>query len=145
MSTIQAFFIIGIYFFYFISNNNCRLLTTVQVFDIIVYPVTLLTRDADWHKLVTDLFYDFVSVLLVWVAKFKMPSNWKISVTSLHHRLVINVYVGKQGRILKKSPSVINKYSVTKYFFIICFGNLHLGIPSTHTVTYIPLICVGHE
>jgi hypothetical protein len=27
MSTIQAFFFIGIYFFYFISNNNCRLLT----------------------------------------------------------------------------------------------------------------------
>ena len=29
-----SFFSIGIYFFYFISNNNCRLLTTVQVFDI---------------------------------------------------------------------------------------------------------------
>ena len=35
----------------------------------------------DWQKLVTDLFYDFVSILLVWVAKFKMPSNWKKSVT----------------------------------------------------------------
>ena len=34
MSTIQAFFSIGIYFVYFISNNNCRLLTNVQVFDI---------------------------------------------------------------------------------------------------------------
>jgi hypothetical protein len=45
------------------------------------HPVTLFTRDADWHKLVTDLFYDFVSILLVWVAKFKMSSNWKISVT----------------------------------------------------------------
>jgi glutathionyl-hydroquinone reductase len=33
MSTIQAFFSIDI-FFYFISNNDCRLLTTVQVFDI---------------------------------------------------------------------------------------------------------------
>jgi hypothetical protein len=44
-------------------------------------PVTLFTRDADWHKLVADLFYDFVSILLVWVAKCKMPSNWKISVT----------------------------------------------------------------
>ena len=44
-------------------------------------PVTLFTRDADWHKLVTDLFYDFVSILLVWVAKYKMPSNWKISET----------------------------------------------------------------
>ena len=31
-----------------------------------------------WHKLVTDLFYDFVSILLV--ANFKMPSNWKISI-----------------------------------------------------------------
>ena len=29
----------------------------------------------------TDLLYDFVSILLVWVAKCKMPSNWKISVT----------------------------------------------------------------
>jgi hypothetical protein len=36
------------------------------------------SRDADWHKLVTDLFYDFVGILFVWVAKFKMPSNWKI-------------------------------------------------------------------
>jgi hypothetical protein len=34
MSTIQVFFFIGIYLFYFISNNNCRLLTTIQVFDI---------------------------------------------------------------------------------------------------------------
>jgi hypothetical protein len=63
MSTIQAFFFIGIYFFYFISNNNCRLLTTVQG--------SLFTRDGDWHKLVTDLFNDFVSILLVWVAKLK--------------------------------------------------------------------------
>ena len=30
----------------------------------------VVTRDADWHKMVTDLFYDFVSILLVWVAKF---------------------------------------------------------------------------
>ena len=36
------------------------------------HPVTLFTRDVDWHKLVTDLFCDFVS---------KMSSNWKISVT----------------------------------------------------------------
>ena len=35
------------------------------------HPVTLFTRDADWHKLVTDLFYDFVSILLVWVAKYQ--------------------------------------------------------------------------
>ena len=32
MSTIQAFFLIGIYFFYFISNNNCRLLTSVRYY-----------------------------------------------------------------------------------------------------------------
>ena len=52
-------------------------------FDFVIYhhPVTLFTRDADWHKLITDLFYDFVSILLVWVAKCKMPSNLKISVT----------------------------------------------------------------
>jgi hypothetical protein len=24
----------------------------------------------DWHMLVTDLFYDFVSILLVWVVKY---------------------------------------------------------------------------
>ena len=34
MSTIQAFFSLAFIFSYFISNNNCRLLTTVQVFDI---------------------------------------------------------------------------------------------------------------
>ena len=34
-------------------------------------------------------------ILHVWVAKFKMPSNWKISVTLLHHHPVIIVYVGK--------------------------------------------------
>jgi hypothetical protein len=71
-------------FFYFISNNNCRLLTInivsftiVSTLTFVIYrhPVTLFTRDADWHKLVTDLFYDFVSILLVWVAKFKMPST----------------------------------------------------------------------
>ena len=28
------------------------------------HPVTLFTRDADRHKLVTDLFYDFVSIYL---------------------------------------------------------------------------------
>jgi hypothetical protein len=27
--------------------------------------------DADWRKLVTDLFYDLVSILLVWVAKLQ--------------------------------------------------------------------------
>jgi hypothetical protein len=32
-------------------------------------------------KLVTDLFYHFLSNLLVYVAKIEMPSNWKISVT----------------------------------------------------------------
>jgi hypothetical protein len=46
-----------------------------------ILKTTLFTRDADWHKLVTDVFYDFVSSLLVWVAKFQMASNWKISVT----------------------------------------------------------------
>ena len=34
MSTIQALFSLAFKFFNFISNNNCRLLTTVQVFDI---------------------------------------------------------------------------------------------------------------
>jgi hypothetical protein len=29
----------------------------------------------------TDLFYDFVGILLIWVTKCKMPYNWKISVT----------------------------------------------------------------
>jgi hypothetical protein len=44
--------------------------------------------------LVTDLFDDFGSILFGSVAKCKMPSNWKIPVTKLHHRLDINV--GKQ-------------------------------------------------
>ena len=43
-----------------------------------------------------------------------------------------------------KDPIYLNPYnSVTKYFFFICFKNLPLGIPSTHT--YNPLMCVAHE
>ena len=60
-----------------LKDNHLSTLTFV----IYRHPVTLFTRDADRHKLVTDLFYDFVSILLVWVAKCKMLSNWKISVT----------------------------------------------------------------
>ena len=59
------------------KDNHLSTLT----FLIYRHPVTLFTGDADRHKLVTDLFYDFVSILLVRVAKFKMPSNCKISVT----------------------------------------------------------------
>jgi hypothetical protein len=29
------------------------------------HPVTLFTRDTDWHKLLTDLFDDFVGISLV--------------------------------------------------------------------------------
>jgi hypothetical protein len=29
------------------------------------HPVTLFTRDTDWNKLLTDLFYDFVGISLV--------------------------------------------------------------------------------
>jgi hypothetical protein len=43
------------------QDNHLSTLTFV----IYRHPVTI-TRDADWHKLVTDLFYDFVSILLVW-------------------------------------------------------------------------------
>ena len=61
-------------------RNKYNHLSTLT-FVIYRHHVKLFTRGADWHKLVTDLFYDFVSILLVWVAKFQMPSNWKISVT----------------------------------------------------------------
>ena len=46
--------------------------------------------------------------------------------------------------INKLRKNAFNPYnSVTKFFFFVCFENLPLGIPSTHT--YIPLMCVGHE
>ena len=41
----------------------------------VVYKGRWLTQAGYWF------IFDFVSILLVWVAKFKMPSNWKISVT----------------------------------------------------------------
>jgi uncharacterized membrane protein len=58
-------------------------------------PVNIVSRKINWQKprLHKRLYqagflseyrisnYDFVSILLVWVAKCKMPSNWKISVT----------------------------------------------------------------
>jgi hypothetical protein len=46
----------GVTIFQFRSDNHLSTLTFV----IYRHPVTLFTRDADWHKLVTDLFYDFV-------------------------------------------------------------------------------------
>jgi hypothetical protein len=46
---------------------------------------------------------------------------------------------------INSGKNAFNPYnSVTKYiFFFICFENLPLGIPSTHT--YIPSMCVGDE
>jgi hypothetical protein len=43
------------------SDNHLSTLTFV----IYRHPVTLFTRDADRHKLVAGLFYDFVNILLV--------------------------------------------------------------------------------
>ena len=43
------------------QDNHLSTLTFV----IYRHPVTLFTRDADRHKLVSDLFYDFLSILLV--------------------------------------------------------------------------------
>ena len=37
--------------------------------------------DSDLQTFLTDLSYDYMSILHVKVAKYKMPSNWKISVT----------------------------------------------------------------
>jgi hypothetical protein len=48
------------------------------------------------------------------------------------------------GNLITSPKNAFNPYnSVTKYFLFICFENLPLVIPSTHT--YIPLMCVGHE
>ena len=61
MSTIQAFFFIGIYYFYFISNNNCRLLTTVQVFDIMFdTPLRHLVSARNDERMNSDFFKIFL-------------------------------------------------------------------------------------
>ena len=71
------------------AGNEDKLTIISQMFWIAVsmlesdyeYEFSLAVRLLDKVRmLVTDLFYDFVSILLVQVAKFKMPSNWKISV-----------------------------------------------------------------
>jgi hypothetical protein len=52
-----------------------------------------------WHKLVTDLFCDFVSILLVWVAKLENNSNLITSPSSYQcrkTRLVHFVIHGQQ-------------------------------------------------
>ena len=94
-----------------------------------------------WNKLVTDLFYDFVSILLVWVAKFKMPSNWKnISslitlpsnyqcirrktrlVSKLVHIVIHCRHISMTMECMipkcKFSKQMIKKYLVTEYLFI---------------------------
>ena len=54
-------------------------------------------------------------------------------------------WLGPGYTSINSGKNALNPYnSVTKYiFFFICFENLPLGIPSTHT--YNPLMCVGHE
>jgi hypothetical protein len=44
---------------------------------------------------------------------------------------------------INSGKNEFNLYNSVTNFFFICFENLPLGIPSTHT--YIPLMCVGHE
>ena len=54
-------------------NNQHKLSRAFQTD--IVYKRRWLTQAGYWF------IFDFVSILLVWVTKCKMPSNWKISVT----------------------------------------------------------------
>ena len=83
MSTIQAFFSIGIYFFYFISNNNCRFLTTVQVFDIMLDRHLVSARNDE--RMNSDFFFKYFYAGIV-------QSNlcWKI-----HNKYVfrINIHI----------------------------------------------------
>jgi hypothetical protein len=53
-------------------------------------------KGPDWHMLVTDLFYDFVSILLVWVVKASINAyqiNRK-SLTMKNLLKIVFVYVG---------------------------------------------------
>jgi hypothetical protein len=70
-----SFFIIGNPSRHFVYNTKKVVRWTDFDFCKNRHPVTLFTRDADWHKLVTDLFYDFVGILLVWVAKCFISNN----------------------------------------------------------------------
>jgi hypothetical protein len=68
--------------------------------------------------------------------EYKCIWHLRIRASSLQFRASkINMALVRMDKLVKKlmSNPVINKYSVTKYFFIICFENLHLGISSTHT------------
>jgi hypothetical protein len=89
MSTIQAFFFIGIYYFYFISNNNCRLLTTVQVFDIMFdTPLRHLVSARNDERMNSQLFFKYFYARIV-------QSNlcWKIHNKYVSH--VIHIFVLK--------------------------------------------------
>ena len=54
----------------------------LSTFTFVIYrhPVTLFTRDADWHKLATDLFYDFAQESEVLsIIRYRSTSKTKIA------------------------------------------------------------------
>ena len=90
MSTIQAFFSIGIYFFYFISNNNCRLLTTVQVFDIMfdnsTPPSCLVVSARNDERMNSDFFLNIFTQELfnrIYVGKYTINMFFTLTSISL--------------------------------------------------------------
>ena len=82
MSTIQTFFPIGIYFSYFISNNNCRLLTTVQC---LTTPLRHLVSAQNDERMNSDFFLNIFNAGIV-------QSNlcWKIHNKYVYH---INIHI----------------------------------------------------
>jgi hypothetical protein len=82
MSTIQTFFPIGIYFSYFISNNNCRLLTTVQC---LTTPLRHLVSAQNDERMNSDFFLNIFNAGIV-------QSNlcWKIHNKYVYH---VNIHI----------------------------------------------------
>ena len=53
------------------KNSGKNISNTIFFFTLTLHFIHWTSSACDWHKLVTDLFYDFVSILLVWVAKLQ--------------------------------------------------------------------------
>ena len=77
-----------------------------------------------WHKLLTDLFFHFVKVLLVYVAKIKMPSNCNLSVSQHQHHLVINKYLYKKKTVNMKVSGFCYDMHF-QYWLLLCKKGKH--------------------
>jgi hypothetical protein len=118
---------------HFIQLNNTYILHFTVVPNVCSLWFVIIVFEYYFNICLT--FQIFKTIVLL-----RKDRNGTISI-NINHMMSIYLYA-----IYLNKKYVDIKFYYTSYvtfFFFICFENLPLGIPSTHT--YIPSMCVGHE